>query len=51
MPLGATLEARATLRSRDGRRSVYDVEVRDDDGPVATFVGYATTLRASEDES
>ncbi len=49
--VGTTLEARATLRTRDGRRAVYDVEVRDESGPVASFEGNATTLRASEAES
>jgi acyl-CoA thioesterase len=48
--LGAMLVAEATLRSRDGRRAVYDVEVRDGSGPVARFDGNATTLRSAEDD-
>lgn len=35
----------AVERSRAGRRGVYDVEVSDGDGIVATFEGHATTLR------
>jgi acyl-CoA thioesterase len=43
--LGSELFAVAIERSREGRRGVYDVEVRAGDVVVATFEGRATTLR------
>jgi len=45
VPLGVELVAAAIERSREGRRGVYDVEVRAGDVVVATFEGHATTLR------
>ncbi len=45
VPEGTELLATAVERSRADRRGVYDVEVSDGDGIVATFEGHATTLR------
>ncbi|WP_426245592.1 hydroxyphenylacetyl-CoA thioesterase PaaI [Nocardioides sp. LHG3406-4] len=42
--LGDVLTATAVERSHDGRRGVYDVEVRAGDRLVATFEGHATRL-------
>jgi acyl-CoA thioesterase len=42
--LGEELVARAVERSREGRRGVYDVQVRAGDAVVATFVGRSTQL-------
>lgn len=41
---GEVLTATAEERSREGRRGVYDVEVRAGDRLVATFVGRSTEL-------
>jgi phenylacetic acid degradation protein PaaD len=43
--LGDVLVARASERSLDGRRGVYDVEVRSGEQVVAVFEGRSTTLR------
>ncbi|WP_248579294.1 hydroxyphenylacetyl-CoA thioesterase PaaI [Nocardioides sp. InS609-2] len=42
--LGDVLTSVAVERSREGRRGVYDVEVRAGDRLVATFEGHATQL-------
>ena len=45
---GDELVALAAERSRDGRRGVYDVEVRAGDTVVATFTGRSTQLRTTQ---
>ena len=45
---GDELVALAAERSRDGRRGVYDVEVRAGDTVVATFTGRSTQLRPTQ---
>ena len=45
---GDELVAAAAERSRDGRRGVYDVEVRAGDTVVATFTGRSSELRTAQ---
>ena len=47
---GDELVAAAAERSRDGRRGVYDVEVRAGDPVVATFTGRSTQLRPAQED-
>ncbi len=47
---GDELVALAAERSRDGRRGVYDVEVRAGDTVVATFTGRSTQLRPAQED-
>lgn len=48
VPVGADLLAVAVERTREGRRGVYDVEVRHEDTVVAVFEGRSTRLRTDE---
>jgi len=47
---GDELVATAVERSREGRRGVYDVEVRAGDTVVASFTGRSTQLRTDPED-
>lgn len=47
-PVGLTLTAVARLRERDGRRLHFDVDVRDDNGPVARVEHERAVVRSEQ---